>query len=215
MTEGQSIPAVRIGTIEESKVHLTRWIISAIAVVALLVLMSCGGSNGTAEQVYERVIQGNVFDTTPIRGALRPLRLRRSGFEYRCSECHNDFQTRLASDQLQGEHKDIVFDHGLNTQCQNCHHPVNRDAYVDHDGSEIPQEQPARLCAKCHGPQYRDWEKGIHGRKNGYWNVALGSQTRLFCIQCHDPHHPKFPLMKPDPPPMVSRLQTKPGRLHK
>jgi hypothetical protein len=53
------------------------------------------------------------------------------------------------------------------------------------------------LCAKCHGTIYRDWKAGVHGRENGYWNTQLGDKTKLRCIQCHDPHSPKFKDMKP------------------
>jgi hypothetical protein len=28
----------------------------------------------------------------------------------------------------------------------------------------------------------------------------LGEKTKLRCIQCHDPHNPKFQAMKPLPP---------------
>jgi hypothetical protein len=71
---------------------------------------------------------------------------------------------------------------------------------VDYDGSEIAQADVVLLCAKCHGTTYRDWKAGVHGRANGFWNADLGDKTKLRCIQCHDPHHPKFQAMKPLPP---------------
>ena len=36
---------------------------------------------------------------------------------------------------------------------------------------------------------------------NGFWIAVLGGKTRLRCIQCHDPHSPKFKPMTPLPPP--------------
>lgn len=66
--------------------------------------------------------------------------------------------------------------------------------------TEIAQADVVQLCAKCHGTIYRDWEAGVHGRQNGYWDAAKGEKTRLRCIQCHDPHSPQFKDMKPLPP---------------
>ena len=62
----------------------------------------------------------------------------------------------------------------INTRCFNCHHPTNRDVFVDDHGDEIPWDQPQLLCAKCHGPVYRDWQHGSHGRTNGYWDHTQG-----------------------------------------
>lgn len=95
------------------------------------------------------------------------------------------------------EHKDIKLEHGNNRFCLNCHHPTNRNAFVDYDGAEIAQADVVMLCAKCHGTIYRDWQAGVHGRQNGYWNRSMGEKTKLQCIQCHDPHSPKFKPMTP------------------
>jgi hypothetical protein len=183
------------------------WVPGLIALALGLGGWSCSLETPTdATTLFERKVAANVFDITPVRGELRPLRLRRIGFEYRCSECHNDFESPRRQDELRGEHSDIVFNHGMNLYCLNCHHSTNRDVYVDHDGSEIPPDEPVRLCAKCHGPTYREWELGIHGRQNGYWDTSKGERAKLRCIQCHDPHQPVFQPMKPEPAPARSRF---------
>ena len=192
-----------------------RWISTAVGLTALLALLSCGVQDQPPSgALYERVVLGNVFDTTPVRGEFRPLRLRRSGFEYRCSECHEDLESPGRPGKLQAEHSDLIFDHGRNLNCLSCHHPDNRNTYVDQYGGEIPADQPALLCSKCHGPTYRDWDIGVHGRQNGYWDTAQGERSKLLCIQCHDPHQPRFTEMKPDPPPHYSRLEHSKKRLH-
>ncbi len=145
-------------------------------------------------------------DMSPIRGEVKPLRLRRTGFVYKCSECHSIFQTRQTQTSLVAEHEDLVLDHGANDYCLNCHHKTNRDVYTDHQGNEIPADQPARLCAKCHGPKYRDWLVGMHGRLEGTWDPTDFRSERLLCIQCHDPHQPKFPKLKPMPGPIYGRV---------
>jgi len=140
------------------------------------------------------------LDKTPPR-ATKGLDLVKSGWTYNCMECHKLFPARWHyTDRPFNEHKDIKLDHGNNRFCLNCHHPTNRNAFVDYDGAEIAQGEVVKLCAKCHGTIYRDWEMGVHGRQNGFWNARMGDKTKLRCIQCHDPHSPKFKDMKPHAP---------------
>lgn len=140
------------------------------------------------------------LDKTPPR-ATKGLDLVKLGWTYNCMECHKLLPARWHYDDRPFiEHKDIKLHHGNNRFCLNCHHPTNRNAFVDYDGSEIQEQDVVLLCAKCHGTTYRDWQAGAHGRQNGHWDTNDGPQTRLRCIQCHDPHHPKFPEMKPLPP---------------
>ncbi len=141
------------------------------------------------------------LDKTPPR-ATKGLDLVKAGWTYNCMECHKLLTARWHYDDQRPlvEHKDIKLDHGNNRFCLNCHHPKNRTAFVDYDGSEIAEADVVKLCAKCHGTIYRDWEAGVHGRQNGFWNAGLGDKTRLRCIQCHDPHSPQFKEMKPLPP---------------
>jgi hypothetical protein len=156
--------------------------------------------------LYERHVEGELFDTTPVRGPIKPLRHRRGPYEYRCSECHTAFVSPHRQQRFISEHRDIVLDHGFNTNCLNCHHPTNRNAYVDHEGNEIPADHPELLCAKCHGPHYREWELGAHGRRNGYWDTSRGPHIVVRCTECHDPHSPRFKPMKPLPPPPPTRF---------
>jgi hypothetical protein len=136
------------------------------------------------------------LDKTPPRKT-KGLDLVRSGWTYNCMACHTLFAGRWHYDRPMAEHQDVHLDHGNNRYCLNCHHPKNRNAFVDYDGSEIAQADVVQLCGKCHGTTYRDWQAGVHGRSNGYWNSQSGTKTKLRCIQCHDPHHPAFQPMKP------------------
>ena len=139
------------------------------------------------------------LDKTPPRKT-KSLDLVKNGWTYNCMECHKLLTARWQYDRSLNEHQDIKLEHGNNRFCLNCHHATNRNAFVDYDGSEIAQADVVLLCAKCHGTTYRDWKAGVHGRANGFWNADLGEKTKLRCIQCHDPHHPKFQAMKPLPP---------------
>jgi hypothetical protein len=139
------------------------------------------------------------LDKTPPR-ATKGLDLVKSGWSYNCMECHKLFAARWHyEDRPFNEHKNIKLEHGNNRFCLNCHHPTNRNAFVDYDGAEIAEADVVKLCAKCHGTIYRDWQAGVHGRANGFWDAKEGDKTKLRCIQCHDPHSPKFKEMKPLP----------------
>ncbi len=133
-------------------------------------------------------------------------RLTVGEFEYRCSDCHKLFDSPPETTRQLTQHREIEHEHGLNTRCFNCHHRENRNAFVDDAGGEIPYDRPQTLCARCHGPVFRDWENGVHGRSNGYWDRLAGPVKRLRCIQCHDPHRPPFPAMRPAPAPRTLRM---------
>jgi len=125
------------------------------------------------------------------------LVLEKGQWKYNCMECHRSLEAKWHLDYPLMEHRGVELRHGNNRFCLNCHHPENRNAFVDYDGSGIPESDVVLLCAKCHGPQYRDWRAGAHGRENGFWNESLGETGRLRCIQCHDPHNPAFKDMAP------------------
>jgi len=136
------------------------------------------------------------LNKTPPRQT-KGLDLVKMGWTYDCNECHKLIEPRWNYEgRRMVEHETIRLNHGNNRFCLNCHHAKNRNAFVDYDGSEIRQEDVVLLCARCHGTTYRDWQNGAHGRRNGHWNTATGPQTRLRCIQCHDPHDPRFKAME-------------------
>jgi len=143
--------------------------------------------------------------STVRRPSMRP-EMTLVGYTYRCGECHNLFPSPPETTRSLTQHRHIVLKHGINTRCFNCHHPTNRDAFVDDYGREIPYDKPPLLCAKCHGPVYRDWTHGSHGRTNGYWDPRRGPPERKRCIDCHDPHEPPFPPLKPAPAPNTLRM---------
>ena len=156
------------------------------------------------------------IDPTPVeRPRLRP-EYRMAGFDYRCSDCHRIIPSPPETDRVLTQHREIDLAHGINTRCFNCHHRANRDAFAGDGQAEIPWSEPQRLCAKCHGPVYRDWQHGSHGRTNGYWDASRGPQIRRRCIECHNPHRPSFRPMAPAPPPNTLRMgpQGEPAHAH-
>lgn len=158
-------------------------------------------------------VPASATDSTPVRKISFRPEITLAGMTYRCSECHDLFPSPSETDRPLTQHQNIKREHGINNRCFNCHHRTNREAYADDKGDPIPYNQPQILCAKCHGPVYRDWLHGVHGRSNGYWNPKYGRMERLKCVECHDPHSPAFTPMAPAPGPNTLRMgsrQTRP-----
>ena len=151
-------------------------------------------------------------DPAPVRTpAVRP-EIQIAGYVYRCDECHALFPSPPETERTLTQHREIVLEHGINKRCFNCHNLRDRNTYADDKGDPIPWDQPQLLCAKCHGPVYRDWTHGVHGRTNGYWDTTRGPRELLRCVRCHDPHAPAFPPLTPAPPPNTLRMgEQRPG----
>jgi hypothetical protein len=130
--------------------------------------------------------------------------------DFDCYGCHEKGKApplRFDANQnliVPEEHKDIVMghgSHGRNNNCFNCHNENNLELLSARDGREIKFSDSPQLCGSCHGPTYRDWEAGAHGRTSGYWDRSKGSIDRKLCVNCHDPHSPHFPGRQPAPGP--------------
>ncbi len=162
-----------------------------------------------------QAIHEEYLKTTPRRSILGdPPTVNIDGFHRTCMDCHKLFPARdIPPDQLL-QHRHIVLDHGINNRCRNCHDAADRNRLVLASGESISYGEVVKLCAKCHGPTYHDWEGGMHGRTNGYWNRSRGKPIRLTCIECHDPHTPRVPAMDsmtPLPRPNTLRLKRPEG----
>ncbi len=199
---------------QTSAVHRTGlWVCVALFVFAVIVVLDPLPFHSPVDQ--PTAVPAWASDTSPIRPAKLAAEYQAGVFAYKCSDCHDILPPR-AQDTVRtlAQHQEILLKHGLNTWCLSCHHSENRDAFVDDRGGEIPWDQPQLLCAKCHGPVYRDWQHGAHGRTNGYWDTSQGEQTRRKCIECHDPHQPPFPPMHPAPGPNTLRMGPQDAATH-
>ena len=149
--------------------------------------------------------------TTPWRQTYADLvKAKEDLSDYDCYGCHEkskpppiryDANHKIVVPQ---EHSDIVMGHGAhdrNNLCFNCHNEQNLLTLQVRDGTEVSFDNIPPLCGSCHGPTYRDWENGAHGRTSGYWNRSLGSIQRLSCANCHNPHAPRIPTREPAPGP--------------
>lgn len=111
-----------------------------------------------------------------------------------CVVCHSlreDQPLPIDESALNEFHVGLSFVHG-DLACASCHTPGIQDTLHLATGQEIPMLQAIRLCAQCHGSQWRDYQRGAHGGMLGYWDLSRGSRTKNHCVDCHDPHAPKF-----------------------
>lgn len=116
-----------------------------------------------------------------------------------CTTCHAtrvpNASTRT-TEELDEFHAGLPFSHGTTT-CLSCHNRDDYDSLRLSNGEQVEFVDVMTLCAQCHGTQMRDYENGAHGGMNGYWDLNRGPRTRNNCVDCHDPHSPKFPHMVP------------------
>lgn len=118
-----------------------------------------------------------------------------------CSDCHEGGDRNTEHRILEDEHENIKLHHSEELRwCLDCHDIEDPDKLFLQNGDKIEFSESHRLCGQCHGPVYRDWRAGIHGKRTGFWN---GRKEYLLCAHCHDPHDPRFKPIKPDPPPDV------------
>jgi len=118
-----------------------------------------------------------------------------------CGNCHATMEVNRKKRELKEEHTDIKLHHAETMRwCLDCHDAKNRDKLRLYNGDLIKFTESYRLCGECHGPRYRDWRAGIHGKRTGYF-MGSGKRTYFLCAHCHDPHEPKFKSLKPEPPP--------------
>ena len=118
-----------------------------------------------------------------------------------CTRCHDKpDDVNPTPRNLVAMHGDIKLAHGSREQwCYDCHNPTYRDKLRLAGGRLVSFEASYELCGQCHGEKLRDWRRGIHGRRIGCWN---GQRQYLLCVNCHNPHAPKFKAMHPRPRPM-------------
>jgi len=129
---------------------------------------------------------------------------------YDCYACHEEGKELKLTFDDQGEvvlpedHNDLHMAHGRhsrNNNCFNCHDEKNLRLLQTRDGRQVELLHSSPLCGSCHGPTFRDWEAGVHGRISGKWTHDKGQFVRKDCVQCHNPHAPTFRSWTPAPGP--------------
>lgn len=182
------------------------WLIPVILLgLALLMVYGLTGSDLPVKPGV--VVDPSEFASDSLRSAMkdRPT-IRVGSFNQECNSCHRIFESDEKPVWEIRQHTDLHHDHGLNNRCFNCHDNEDRERLVLHDGSTVSFANTPVLCAKCHGPTYRDWEMGIHGKTLDFWDSKFGEPRKLVCNSCHDPHAPAFDSVEPLPGPNTLRM---------
>jgi hypothetical protein len=157
------------------------------------------------------LVDQTFLETTPWRQTFADLIAAKEDLsDYDCYACHEkDKPPPIRFDAnhkiiIPKEHSNIVMGHGShdrNNLCYNCHAEANLLTVQVRDGRELKLSDSTPLCGSCHGPTYRDWEAGAHGRTSGHWDRNRGETVRLACASCHDPHAPRIPTRPAAPGP--------------
>lgn len=117
-----------------------------------------------------------------------------------CTSCHDKGKVNYTRRPLLEDHPEIILEHDAeNRWCLDCHAPLDRDKLHLASGELIGFNESFRLCGQCHGPTYRDWKAGVHGKRTGKWN---GKKTYFLCVHCHNPHSPAIKPIAPFPAPL-------------
>ena len=134
--------------------------------------------------------------------------LQRQG-QVACSTCHSVRKPNLKNTvaQLDQFHQGFSFAHGQLT-CYACHNAQQPDALRLADGQPVAYREVMSMCSQCHSQQAIAYQHGAHGGMNGFWDLSRGPQFKNNCVDCHDPHVPKYPSMKVQFKPHDRFLQT-------
>ncbi len=173
--------------------------------LAVAFLLTSGGTTTPSAPTPEFDAAG--LDGGPRRVVLTdPPTSHIGGFDQRCNSCHQLFESGWEGQRPLVQHTHISLAHGINNECNNCHARDDRERLLLHDGSTVPFVKAEMLCAQCHGPVFRDWERGTHGKTLGAWDLSSPEAQRLSCAQCHDPHSPAYGPIAPLPGPNTLRM---------
>lgn len=189
------------------------WWIAGVFVL-LTVSFIAGFWKTDRELIRHEPVDPEYYSALPVRKAtLQPV-LVKDGVKYRCNDCHQGLEITDVQKSFFSAHRDIDLNHGVNQSCRSCHSAENKDYLVDINKKHVEFKDNPSSCMTCHGPIYRDWEKGVHGKMNVYWDKSKRTDFEtLTCVACHDPHQPKFESMKPSPPPYRYNFEDEKQRL--
>ena len=118
-----------------------------------------------------------------------------------CQFCHTKKNRAYMSSKTNPtlEHSEKSARHGkVDMACQSCHNINNSNYLRSSTFAEASFENSSAVCSQCHAREYRDWRRGIHGKRLGNWN---GEKVQFNCIDCHSPHSVNFKKMEAAPHP--------------
>jgi hypothetical protein len=128
-----------------------------------------------------------------------PVALKSRELPHRHNECHlcHTKKARLfgkSAGTTDLEHPGISPAHGKREiSCHSCHDINNHNYLIKSRSLPATFEDSSPVCANCHRERFRDWKRGLHGKRSGGWALP---KTQYQCIDCHAPHHVSFEKME-------------------
>lgn len=182
------------------------WLIPLVLLALAAVFLFTPG--GIDDPVPEPVVVDRArLGARPVRVAMHdPATIKVATFDLKCLECHALFENKTMVPPEIARHSDIVLDHGINDNCFNCHDIERRDRLTMGPGKTVGFDDSSQFCGTCHGPTWRDWQRGIHGKSVGAWDANDERRIQYGCTDCHDPHSPAFEAGIPLPGPNTIRM---------
>lgn len=181
------------------------WLILTIPLFILLAIYFLSlhyTADAIAEKSAPEVLKPEWYRVDTARGEYR----ENATIVGNCHICHAFWVPIPQSAQTSNPrfaHANLQLNHGGNDRCYNCHQIADRNMYVADDGSAILNQTPEKMCARCHGLIFNDWQAGTHGKWTGKYTPANYFERITYtCTECHDPHDPKFKYNILAPPPV-------------
>lgn len=187
--------------------------IATIALLAALLLTACGQDGHSNKERWARTKDpaptykygenihslGEFPGLTTARKDIngKPQRIR-------CSTCHRLIPAQGDNAKAKAPkdfHLGIKLAHGKVNTCRTCHAAPGFETFRLSSGKTLPYAQVMELCGQCHSGQLSDYKKGMHGGMAGHWDLNKGPRDRNHCVDCHDPHRPAIPQVRPAPRP--------------
>lgn len=128
-----------------------------------------------------------------------PVTLKPRDLPPRHDECHicHIHRSRVfvkSAKATKFEHAGISPKHGKREiSCHSCHDINNHNYLIQSKYLPATFANSSPVCGSCHRERFRDWKKGLHGKRVGGWALA---KVQYNCIDCHNPHSVSFPKME-------------------
>lgn len=161
--------------------------------IGSLILALFVSANARAEDLQsEGGVPPVTQDLSGLAYSVRPLPPRAG----ECHLCHTKKSRLFIKEgrELKREHENIEPIHGRGVMSCNICHDINNHNYLrwsERWPADFKNSSP--VCQRCHAEKYKDWRRGLHGKRLGEWKAP---KEQWQCIDCHSPHSVKFKKMQ-------------------
>ncbi len=173
-----------------------------IACYFLVAGLSFAASNSVFKTIDSRQIENLPYeiheefrgkDSVLVEGqTFKVLRRSTAIQRYPCSHCHDQMRQTVNAKPTKAHWNVKMLHPNFSNTCNLCH--GGDKSLVTLEGDSVGFDHSYKVCAQCHGMQYKDWVGGAHGKRAVGWKAQ---RVILNCTECHNPHDPEFKKRKP------------------